>query len=409
MELEKKRWFILLASCVVNVCIGTGYAWSVFQVALVNDSAAIFGAAVAASVVAKAFTIDISMAPIPMIAGGGLQKRFGPKVVIMIGGFLFSLGFFLSGQITSVYMLYLTFGVLGGFGTAFAYSITIANSVRLFPDKKGMVAGISTASFGLGSIVMPPIIQWLISCGGVLYAFRTLGIVFFFVIMAAAQFVSECSPDWRPRGWTPPAASASARARDKDWREMLADRRFWLMFAAFTLFAAAGLMLVSQGGSMAITIGGAAGAALSVSLIGAANTAGRIVWGAISDRIGRYPALLSMCALLTASALLLSFVGGSYAAFILPAMLLSSCYGGSMGVFPALTADSFGVKNNGVNYGIIFIGFAFGGYIGPILATALKASTGSYSTPMRIVAVMGCAAFALTALLSAMKRRSVRA
>lgn len=406
MDLEQKRWVVLLASCIVNICIGTGYAWSVFQVALVKNSAAIFGSVLAASVIATAFTIDISMAPIPMIAGGGLQKKFGPKVVVLLGGSLFCAGMFLSGMVSSVKMLYLTFGVGCGFGTAFAYSITIANSVRFFPDKKGMVAGLSTAAFGLGSIIMPPIIQLLINANGVLFAFRTLGIAFFVIIVIAVQFISECSPDWKPRGYVAPTKGPVAVAADKKWSEMLADFRFWLMFVTFTLFAAAGLMLVSQGGSMAIAAGGTA--AVSVSLIGIANTAGRVIWGAVSDRIGRYPALIAMAILLAISGFVLSIYSASYPMLMVFAMLLSTCYGGTMGVFPAMTADSFGMKNNGVNYGIIFIGFALGGYIGPILATSLKASTGSYAMPLRIVSLMGCAALVLVVILTAVKRRDVR-
>lgn len=406
MDLNKKRWIVLAASCLVNVCIGTGYAWSVFQVALVENSAVIFGATVAASAIALAFTIDISMSPIPMIVGGSLQKRFGPKKIVLCGGTLFSLGLFLSGLISSVTMLYFTFGVLCGFGTAFTYSITIANSVRFFPDRKGMVAGISTAAFGLGSILMPPVIQMLINMNGVLFAFRTLGIAFFIVIVVSAQFISECAPDWKPNGYVPPAAGPMNVGADKRWNQMLADPRFWVMFVVFTLFAAAGLMMIAQSSSMAIAAGGAA--AVSVSLIGISNTAGRVIWGAISDRIGRYPALMVMAALLAVSGFALSRFASGYITFITFGMLLATCYGGTMGVYPAMTAECFGMKNNGVNYGIIFIGFALGGFIGPILATSLNASTGSYALSLQIVGYMGCAAFALVILLALMNRAKAK-
>lgn len=409
MDINKKRWLVLIASCIVNICIGTGFAWSVNQIGFMNESVQIFGAEVPASALALAFTICSGVAPIPMIAGGSLQKKFGPKKVVMFGGILFGLGFILTSFINSVAMLYITYGILAGFGIAFAYGITISNTVSFFPDKRGLIAGISTAAYGMGSIVFPPIMQALIAAGGVLFNFRVLGIAFLIIIIVAAQFISECPAGWVPKGYTPPAPKpgmAATAAPDKKWTEMLRDGKFYLMFIVFTIFATAGLMVVSQGGSMAVAIGGAADAAIAVSLIGIANTLGRVVWGWISDKIGRYPALICMGVIVAVCGFLLSTVNGSYAMFLIYAMLIAACYGGSMGVYPAMTADFFGMKNNGVNYGIMFIGFALGGYIGPVLATSLKASTGAYTVPLQVVGILGGVAFIVMVLLTIIKKNA---
>ena len=199
------------------------------------------------------------------------------------------------------------------------------------------------------------------------------------------------------------------KTEQKNWKQMLADARFYLMIVVFTIFATGGLMVVSQGSPMAQAIGGVDGAtaAAIVSIIAVGNTGGRVLWGWISDRIGRYPALMAMAAIVTVSGFALSvFTGsGSVVLFVVFAMLIAMCYGGSMGVYPALTADAFGLKYNGVNYGIMFIGFALGGYIGPILANNLFDSTGSYATPLMAVGIMGAGALVLLFVLNRIHKR----
>ena len=415
MDLMKKRWAVLVASVIVNICIGTGFAWSVYQTGLFNEGAVIFGTEVQKSQLALAFTICSGVAPIPMIAGNGLQKKLkGPRNVVGLGGILCSAGLICTSFIHSLTMLYVTYGLLCGFGIAFAYGITIGNTVRFFPDKRGLIAGISTAAYGAGSIIFPPIMQSLIGSGGVMFTFRVLGILFGVMIIIAACFITEPPEGWMPTGWTPPAVknSSGASAEGKNWKLMLADTRFYLMIIAFTIFATGGLMVVSQGSPMAQAIGGvdAAVAATAVSIIGLANTGGRVLWGWVSDKVGRYPALSIMAVIVAVSGFALSAFteSGSLVLFLVFAMLIAMCYGGSMGVYPALTADAFGIKYNGVNYGIMFIGFALGGYIGPILANSLYDNTGSYSVPLMAVGAMGVVALIILFVLTAMKKRAQR-
>ena len=416
MDMMKKRWLVLFASVIVNICIGTGFAWSVYQTGLFNESVSIFGTEVAKSQLALAFTICSGVAPIPMIAGSGLQKKLkGPRNVVWLGGILFAAGLILTSFISSLGMLYVTYGLLCGFGIAFAYGITIGNTVSFFPDKRGLIAGISTAAYGAGSIIFPPIMQKLIASSGVMSTFRILGVFYGVVIIVAAWFISEPPEGWVPEGWTPPVpagGAGKAPAVNKDWKEMLKDIRFYIMITVFTIFATGGLMVVSQGSPMAQAIGGVdvATAATIVSVIAIGNTGGRVLWGWISDRIGRYPALIAMAIIVAVSGFALSMFteSGSIAIFVVCAMLIAMCYGGSMGVFPALTADAFGPKHNGVNYGIMFIGFAVGGLIGPILANSLFDSTGSYSTPLLAVGIMAVVALVLLFVLDIIRKRAAK-
>ncbi len=412
MDMMKKRWAVLFASVIVNICIGTGFAWSVYQTGLFNEAVTIFGTEVSKSQLAMAFTICSGVAPIPMIAGSGLQKKLkGPRNVVWLGGIMFAVGQILTSFVSSIPMLYVTYGLLCGFGIAFAYGITISNTVSFFPDKRGLIAGIATAAYGAGSIIFPPIMQSLIASNGVMFTFRTLGIVYGVAIVAAAWFITAPPEGWVPDGWKPPVPAAGRpQMVQKDWKQMLADVRFYLMIVVFTIFATGGLMVVSQGSPMAQAIGkvDAATAATIVSVIAIGNTGGRVLWGWVSDRIGRFPALLAMAVIVTVSGFALSATteSGSLAIFVVFAMLIALCYGGSMGVYPALTADTFGPKHNGVNYGIMFIGFALGGYIGPILANSLFDSTGSYSTPLMAVGAMAAVALVLLVILSTLHKRT---
>ena len=408
MDLMKKRWIVLIASIIVNICIGTGFAWSVYQTGLFNESVSIFGFQATKAQLALAFTICSGVAPIPMIAGSGLQAKFGPKKIVCMGGILFGAGLISTSFVSSLAGLYITYGLLTGFGIAFAYGITIGNTVKFFPDKRGLIAGISTAAYGAGSIIFPPIMQSLIGNIGTMSTMRILGIFYTAAIIIAAQFITQPPAGWVPDGYINPVQMSNKKgSADKNWKQMLSDGKFYLMFIAFTIYATAGLMVVSQGLPMAQAIGGVGieTAAAAVSIIALANTGGRVIWGWISDRIGRLPALVCMSAIILVSGFGLSKINGSYGLFLIFAMLIALCYGGSMGVYPAMTADFFGMKNNGVNYGVMFIGFALGGYIGPVLASSLSASTGSYSSPLAVVGILGIISLALVIILMSIRKK----
>jgi len=409
MDLKKKRWFVLGASLVINLCIGSGYAWSVFAGPLIST----FGWTAAAT--ALTFTIANSVSPICMITGGGIQDKYGPKWVIFAGGILFGGGIFLAGLSNSLAWLYMSYGVIAGLGMGLVYSCTIANTVKFFPDKRGLVAGLATAGYGSGAIIFAPVAQQIIQSSGVLFTFRTLGIVYFIVILAGSQLITTAPVGYKPEGWTPPAVTATSAntGKDKTWSQMLADPLFYLLVIMFIIGAMAGLMIISQASPIAQEIIGVEPglAALAVSAVAIANTLGRVIWGWISDKIGRYNALPLMYILSGTMMFLLSTVGaGQFAFFVVIVMAIGFCFGGFMGVFPALTADSFGAKNNGINYGFMFTGFAIGGYVGPVLAASVKAANqGDYTNAFLIAAALSVAGILLTFVVRAMRKRAAAA
>ena len=395
MELTKKRWIILIASCFINLCIGSIYAWSVFAAPMAEYINSISGLTLTPGSLAIAFTITNSVGPITMITGGRINDKFGPKKVIFVGGLLFGGGMILSGFAQSVGFLVLSYGIITGLGTGMVYGCTISNSVKFFPDKRGLVGGITTAAYGLSSVIIPPIANALITKTGVTAAFKIIGIGFLIIVCVSSFFIDKCPAGFVPEGWTPSTSNVSTTNKnDKDWKGMLTSPIFYVMIILLMCGAFYGLMCTSQASPVAQKMIGmsAAAATTVVSVLALFNTAGRIVAGYISDKIGRINTL--------AAAFVLSIVGlaflyvsgeGDVVTFYIGISIIGLCFGSLMGVFPGFTADQFGTKNNSVNYGIMFIGFAVAGYFGPTIMNNVYNADGSYQRAFIIAGALGIA------------------
>ncbi len=406
MKLEKKRWIILIASCLINLCIGSLYSWSVFASPMAVRLSELYGlsgtALLTASNLSIVFTVANSVGPITMISGGFINDKLGPKWVVFAGGLLFGVGLLASGFATSIPILVVTYGLGCGLGMGLVYGCTINNSVKFFPDKRGLIGGIATATYGLSSVIIPPIANKLIGSIGVQSTFRMLGMVFMVVICSSAFLIEKCPEGYMPKGYTPDTmTSNSKKLKDKNWKEMIKDGNFYLMICMLLCGAFSGLMIISQASPMAQNIVkmSAAMAATCVSILALFNAIGRILAGYISDKIGRINTialafLLSMIGLVT----LYGCNEGSNARFILAIAIIGTCFGSFMGVFPGFTADQFGTKNNSVNYGIMFIGFAVAGIMGPTVVGKIVSATGNYGQAFVIAGVLCILGFLLSFL-----------
>lgn len=397
MNLTKKRWIVFAASCLVNLCIGSIYAWSVFAGPMAQRLAQLTGAEVPG--IAIVFTIANAVGPITMIGGGFVNDRIGPKWVIIVGGIMFGAGMILSGFATSLGMLIMSYGLLAGLGLGMVYGCTVSNSVKFFPDKKGLIGGVATAAYGISSVLVPPIANRLIETVGIAYTFRIIGGVMLAIILLSALFISPCPKDFRPEGWEPPRTAAVVGQPDRNWRQMLADPVFYVMILMLICGAFSGLMAVSQASPVAQGMIGmsAAAASLAVSVLALFNAAGRILAGLLSDKLGCVNTLSGVFVLSAVGLALLYFCQpGSVALFYVGISILGLCFGSLMGVYPGFTASQFGARNNSVNYGIMFIGFALAGYFGPTIMSGVYASTGSYQNAFLIAAGLAAAGLVLT-------------
>ncbi len=390
MNLDKKRWIILFAACFINLCLGSIYAWSVFSSAMADYFNTSLGMNVTSGDLAIVYTIANSVGPITMISGGWFNDKFGPKKVILVGGIMWGLGMFLSGFATSIGFLIVTYGLIGGLGLGMAYGSTISTCVKFFPDKRGLIGGITTAVYGLSSVILPPIVTVVVKNSDATFAFKLVGIVFLVLIAVSCLFLEQCPEGYKPAGWEPAKTSASANVLNLDWKAMIKTPVFYIMLILLTCGAFTGMMVISQASAVAQNMVGmtAAAASIAVSVLALFNALGRIGAGIISDIIGRINTLMVACIIAVIGLLCLFFAGeGDVALFYIGLSVVGISFGSFMGVYPGFTADQFGPKNNSVNYGIMFIGFALAGYFGPQIMRNTFAGTGSYNKAFLVACV----------------------
>ena len=373
---------MLFSSCLINLCIGALYAWSVFAGPMAVHLSELTGAPLTAADLAIVFSVGNSSGFITMIGGGFLNEKIGPRWVVFLGSVLFGLGFVICGLADRVGLLILGYGIVSGLAMGLAYGQTISNSVKFFPDKSGLIGGITTASYGISSVIFPPIANRLIGMAGVSNAFIWMGCVIIAVGGIFSQFIVRCPADFIPAGWTPPKREqkrTTAAANDKNWKEMIASPAFYVMLLMLFFGAVLGMMAISQASGIAQNMAGmsAKKAALVVSVLALFNTFGRILAGMISDHIG-CPNTLSGVFVTAIAAMAILYLSTGTVMFCIGICLVGVCFGAFMGVYPSFTASRFGRTNAGINYGIMFIGFNAAGLVGPILMSRIYQAAGSY-------------------------------
>lgn len=391
MNLTKKRWLVLFVCCLINLCLGSIYTWSVFASPMAKFISNEIGQKITAADMAIVYIIANSVGPITMISGGWFNDKFGPKKVILVGGFMFGIGIFLSGFAKSISFLILTYGLIFGLGLGMAYGATISSCIKFFPDKRGLIGGITTAVYGFSSVILPPVVTILVENYNAAVAFKIVGIAFLIIVCGSSFFVEQCPANFIPEGWTPKVVGNGSEVVNKDWKQMLASPIFYVMLLILCCGAFSGMMITSQASSVAQHMIGmtAFSASTAVSVIALFNVFGRILAGYLSDKIGRISTLALSCICSMIGMLCLyNCTIGTVTLFYIGAAIVGLCFGSFMGVFPGFTADKFGPKNNSVNFGIMFIGFAISGYFGPTIMSNVYRSTGEYQEAFLIACIL---------------------
>lgn len=406
MNLDKKRWVILTAACLINLCLGSIYAWSVFASSMAEYFSNALGQTVTSGDLAIVYTIANAVGPITMISGGAVNDRLGPKKVIALGGIMFGGGMVISGFATSIPFLIISYGLIAGLGLGMAYGATISTSVKYFPDKRGLVGGITTAVYGMSSVILPPVVTIIVNRWNATTAFKAVGAFFLALILVSTLFLEQCPQGYVPEGYTPP--SAQKGAADMNWKEMLKTPVFYIMLLLLTSGAFSGMMIISQASAMAQGMIGmtAIAASAAVSILALFNALGRIAAGYISDKIGRINTLMAACILCIAGMLCLYLsTNGQQVLFYIGICIVGVSFGSFMGVYPGFTVDQFGARNNSVNYGIMFIGFALAGYFGPQIMRSVYQSTGMYQNAFLIACGLNIAGIILTILYRFLRKK----
>lgn len=407
MNLTQQRWRLLAVSCLINLFAGSIYAWSVFGSALAARLTDLTGAAVTGADLALAFGIANGLGPVPMIFGGAVNDRFGPRFVIMAGGLLMGLGLFLTGSVETPAGVVLSYGLFFGLGLGLVYGCTINNTMKFFPDRRGLVGGLTTAAYGISSVLVPPVASLLIAKTGVSSALQIFGVLFGVVIVTGGFLSMRCPPGFVPDGWTPPAGRATGGV-ERNWRAMLASSEFPPMIVLLMCGAIAAMMVIAHVFTIARDqmAWSAAEASAAVSIIALANTFGRIFAGSLSDRLGRLPALsLGLFLSLTGLAALATAGPEAGALFYAGLVAVGLSFGSFMGVFPGYTAEVFGSRHNSVNFGIMFAGFSAAGIAGPLLMGSLRAAGFDYPVCYLAGGLISAAGFLSILRLRSLRRR----
>ena len=306
---------------------------------------------------------------------GRIQDKFGPFYCSLAGGILVSLGFFLCAYTASLTYLFVCFGVIGGLGNGFGYATPIPVMAKWFPDKRGLAVGLAVGGYGAGSAIFGPLAQLkLIPAYGLATTFQILGLIFLVMTMIGAVLLKNPPAGYKPKGWAPTVASkAAATTYEFRPREVLATPTFYLMWVAYALGCSAGLMVISQLVPFARSMGIAAGALTTMTLVVGAvgNASGRILSGWMSDKVGRINVLRTMIAISMVAMPLLYAVGGNVALLYLLVVVVYWCYGTQLSVNGAATADFWGTRNAGINYGMLFTAWGVAGTIGPRIGGTL--------------------------------------
>ncbi|WP_141846636.1 L-lactate MFS transporter [Humibacillus xanthopallidus] len=407
-ERTPNRWIILLAGVLVQLAIGAVYAWSVFAKALQNEQA--FGWTKAQAAVP--FEVAIGMIFVGSYIGGRIQDRRGPGVVALTGGVIYSLGVIIASFADKdrFWILILGYGVLGGFGLGMAYIVPIAMLQKWFPDKPGLITGIAVAGFGFGAVITAPLGQHLIAGDPSVptKAFLPLGIGYLVAIVIGASLFRNPPEGYVPPGLAGPAVAGSSGAvptkdpvpeADFTAPEALRTPQWYLLTAILTLSVTAGISLISVAAGSASDLSGysAAAAASLVGVLGLFNGGGRILWGWLSDRIGKMPAFMGILGIQGACLLLIPHVA-SPAIFAVLAALVYLCYGGAFGTMPSTAGRFFGVRNAGAIYGLMLIGWSIGGIVGPLLISSLIGEQKAYTLGFTVVGLIALVGMVLPLL-----------
>jgi len=391
-----QAWITTFAGTAINLCLGILYAWSIWKSSLVDVDKA--GQVIEEGMnagwtyltnaqAATPFSLCVIIFALLMIPGGRIQDKFGPKVGATVGGLFLATGCIIAGLMKSYAGLILGFGILGGIGMGIGYAAPTPAALKWFgPHRRGLVAGLVVGGYGGAALYISPLAQYLIDHYGITGSFVGLGILFALVVIIAGQLL--LTP---PEGYVPPGPKVAATAKQlaastkHNWNtsEMVKTWQFYALVFLFMLTTQSGLLIIANANSLMIKAGQnipflAANAWILVSFGGFVNAAGRVGTGSYSDKIGRVNAYTINCAISALCLFSLPFVISTQNVLLLFVVVGIAYwqYGGGLALLPSFTADFYGSKNLGFNYGLVFLGWGLGFFMARLGGT-IEDITGS--------------------------------
>jgi len=311
---------------------------------------------------------------------GPIHDRKGPRLIAGIGCVLFSVGYLLGSYTDSLPWFYLSMGVCVGMGNGFGYVVPLGVASKWFPDKRGLVMGLMIGGYGAGSGIFGPIASRLIESVGWRETFQIYALLFFAMTAIGTWLLKNPPPGFQPEGWHPSQLRPASRpGPDVPTSRMVRDPTFWALWIAYCLGTTGGTMVISQLVPFARSAGHAAAvAALAITVGAIGNASGRIFSGWISDHIGRLNALKIALIISTAAMPALYLLRADVALFYALLTIVYYCYGTQLSLYPITSADFYGTKYLGANYGVLILAWGVAGIFGPSLGGRVYMATGEY-------------------------------
>jgi MFS transporter, OFA family, oxalate/formate antiporter len=395
-EVGLPRWLPLLGGIGTSTTCGLLlYAWSVF----IKPLNSTFGWNRAE--IALAYSLCILIFGSVSYLAGRISDRYGPRIVVLIGGIVLGTGFFLAGFTETKAWLYLSYGVIAGVGGGLIYLPPIATTPKWWPDRSALATGCAVVGLGLGSFVMGPLATFLIENMGWRYVFWYVGIAMGIMAILSSLTLVNPPKGWKPKGWNPPDPKIGAKiARDYTFSEAIHTSQFWLLYASYFCASFAGLIVIGHvaghGRDAGLT---AMQAGWAISTLAVCNAATRIVTGLFVDRMGTRTLFLIYLSLQIVALLLLYPAGGVYWQLWVVAAVIGWNYGGMFTLYPATCLSYYGPRAHGANYGLLFTAFGLAGFAGPYMGGLWKDITGTYYVPFAIGAAMVAVSVLLIAII----------
>lgn len=351
----------LIAGVIIQLCLGTVYIWGVFQQPVMDlfkwDK----------TTASLTFSIVLGFFVLGSIIGGRIQDKTSPRIVTLVGGVILGIGTFLASftPADNPFFLYITYGMLGGFGMGMTYTTIIACCQKWFRDRMGLATGVVVGALGFGGVIFTPLAKYFLSTAGVPSTFVYFAIIFAAVCIVGSIFLKNPPQDYMPKNYKP--AAGKTAAVDYTAGQMLKTPSFYAITISLLLAVPAYFIISPLIGSIGQERGLSADTAsvVAVMMLSLFNSAGRIVAPWISDKIGRKLTIYILMAGTIAAILLFIIAQGWFVLVLVAAVAF--CYGGYLGIYPALTNGFFGMKNAGVNYGIVLIGFGIAAIFTPFM------------------------------------------
>lgn len=399
-SVKNHGWRVTFAGMGINLALGILYTWSVISKGIPPE----WGWSEAQRSIPYMFACLIFS--LMMVPAGRMQDKISPRIVATIGGVLVGIGFIIASMTTSLWGFVIGFGVLAGTGIGFGYASATPPAVKWFPAAKtGLIAGIVVSGFGLASAYASPLTKYLIAHYGLQKSILILGIGFLAVVIILSQLLKTPPVGYVPAGMAVPKSSTVAAIKENFLpSEMLRTFQFPVIWFIYACGAGAGLMVISKAAFIVKVQAQSELGYMLVAIMAIGNGGGRILAGILSDKIGRKGALV-ICLLMQGVLLLIlsqAKTGSSLISVPILSLiftLIGANYGANLSLFPSLTKDFYGLKNFGVNYGLVFTAWGVGGFILPYVAGKMydihKTFTYAYYGASVLLVLAAIAVFAI--------------